>query len=141
MKKSVKRKLAGAMAVATLLSGGVNAFAALPQEEVVMPMYVGITAATCSLTLGSYGKLTCEGATQTSNSYYAGVTVELQRNDGGWTTIKTWSVTDGSYAAVYEDYFVLSGYSYRLKVTHKSYTKNWVEVESVTAYSNTVNYN
>lgn len=101
---------------------------------------VAITTTYNNLTLGSFGKLTCDGTTTTQSGYNAGVTVELQQYNGGWNTIKTWSDTGATYAVVCEPYYVSKGYSYRLKVTHKSYNSNWIQLESFVKYSNTVAY-
>ncbi len=94
-----------------------------------------------NLTINSSGTLTCIGETGVSSGYNAGVTVELQKFDGAWYTIKSWSDSGYKFARVNETYPADSGYSYRLKVTHNAYNSSWSLVESFTKTGSVVNYN
>ncbi len=102
------------------------------------PMYTGISSTTMGFDINSNGSLYCSGSTSAWSGYKAGVVVELQKNDGGWTTIKTWSDYDDTFAAVDNNWFVEDGYSYRLKITHYAYDSNWNQVYSVVKYSRTI---
>jgi len=101
---------------------------------------IAITKTYNNLQLGASGKLTCQGKTQVQSGYYAEVIVELQQYDDEWHTIKTWDSTDSDYTAVKEYYYVPSGYSYRLKLTHRAYNGSWNMVESFVKYSDTIIY-
>lgn len=61
-------------------------------------------------------------------------TCSLQRLDGSWKTIKTWTETDNSASILYDKtYAVYTGYSYRLKITVSVYNNNKL-LESATEY-------
>lgn len=83
--------------------------------------------------------LICHGETATQYGYTAKVKVELQRYNGGWSTIKTWTDTHSNFADVYEEPSPAKGYSYRLKLTHQAY-KGSTLVETINSTSNTVYY-
>lgn len=105
----------------------------------IMPMYIAISYTYSGISLGSGWKVTCNGITEVWDGYRAAVDVELQMKIGSvWTTIKTWSASDWDYASVERDWYVESGYEYRVKTTHYSYDSNWNQLEKVTKYSNTV---
>ena len=121
----------------------VPSFAAVkPGTDVVSPQNIAIAATDNILELGSLGKLTCLGSTEVQDGYNAKVTVELQRHqNGSWTTIKTWSDYGDAFAAIEKDYYVTSGYYYRLKLTHQAYTAGGTLVETIYKYSDVINYN
>ena len=61
-------------------------------------------------------------------------TCSLQKLDGSWKTIKTWTETESGRTILYDKtYGVYSGYSYRLKVTVSAYKGNKL-LESATEY-------
>ena len=123
------------------LGGSCPVSAAGGENIDVMPMYVAISQTYTNLKLGSWGKLTCTGTTEVLDGYIAGVTVELQMKIGTiWTTIQTWSTSDWDYASIDQDWYVESGYNYRVKSTHYSYDSNWNQLEKVIKYSNIVSY-
>ena len=146
MKKLNLFKKVSALCMALMLVAGVTASAAVPGVGVSVNNVGGsnsvqnIAIATMSnnLTKGTSGKLTCEGATTVRSGYYAEVVVELQKYDGGWYTIATWSDTDSDFASVSKTYTATSGYSYRLRLTHTAYDRNWNYIESFVKFSRTV---
>lgn len=148
MKKSnrnyAKRITAFAAAFAMCLSlqlGALPVSAALPSTgDIISPNYIVINATENDFVLKSLGYFECYGATDVPSGYTAYVKVELQQNDGGWSTIKTWSDKDYISAFVDENYAVMSGYSYRLKLTHKAYDSNDNLIETVTKYSEVIYY-
>lgn len=107
-------------------------------NSLVSPMYIAISTTYTSLTVNSNGSFKCAGNTMAHIGYNAGIVAELQKYDGGWTTIKSWSNYDARTAAVSNNWFVESGYSYRLKTTHYAYDSNWNQVDSVVKYSKTI---
>ena len=90
--------------------------------------------------LFSGGRIHSDGTTEVLPSYKAKVTVELQQNDGGWKTIKTWSDTATWCADVCEDWYVVKGYQYRLKLTHQALNSSNTVLETFNNYSSTINY-
>jgi hypothetical protein len=148
MKKSnrnyAKRITAFAAAIAMCLSlqlGALPASAALPSTgDIVSPKNIVINATEYDFVLKSFGVLECYGSTDVPMGYVAYVKVELQQNDGGWDTIKTWSNKGGTNAFIDRDYAVMSGYSYRLKLTYKAYDSNDNLIETITDYSEVIYY-
>ena len=137
-KKGFKKQIAIALAL-TACMGMTSAFAAemataeATGQAIVSPRYTAITNADCEFNLQN-GVAYCKGYTYVQSGYKAGVVVELQKNNGGWKTFKTWTANGGTYATVNETYSVSSGYSYRIKVTHKAYDSTGSLVEVVTTY-------
>lgn len=141
MKKSkFKKVIAVMMAAALCLCATGAACAKVPDSgSEISPQNIAITLTANNLTLGSFGKLTCFSKTTTQPGYVAEVVVELQKDDGGWGTIYTWSKKGGTIASVDEDYYVGKG-TYRLKLTHKAYNSSGTLIESFNKYSKTVVY-
>ena len=141
MKKS-KFKRVIALITAVIMCFGMSTLtfaASLSEGETISPKNIAITATDNSLGWVSTGKLNCYGSTDVQSGYKAGVTVELQRYSSGWSTIKTWSSTGGLTAIVDKDYYVSTGYSYRLKLTHRAYDSSGTTViETIVKYSNVV---
>lgn len=149
MKKSnrnyAKRITAFAAAVAMCLSlqlGTLPVSAALPSTggSIVYPSNIVISITDNELLLRAGGIFECFGATTVPMGYTAYVKVEVQQNDGGWDTIKSWSNKGGTHAFIDQDYAVMSGYSYRLKITHKAYDSNDNLIETITKYSDIIYY-
>ena len=101
---------------------------------------IAITDMESSLSITSSVSAQCIGKTTVSNGYKAKVKVELQRKDGSWSTIKTWTTTGDSLARVSKSYSVSSGYQYRVKATHYALTSSGSIVESYVSYSSTATY-
>jgi len=92
------------------------------------------------LKLNAGGRLHCDGTVEVYSGYTAKVTVEVQRYiSGSWETIKSWSDTGPNYASVCEDWYVSSGYQYRLKLTNQALSGGVVK-ETFIDYSNYVIY-
>ena len=149
MKKKALSKVVAVIAAVSMCFGGISAFAteqkdltSLGQPNLsVSPCFVAIVSYSNNLILNSGGRLTCQGKTSVQYGNIAGVTIELQQYNGGWNTIKTWGESTAiTLVSVSNDWYVSSGYQYRLKLTHKAYDSNWNQLESFTSYSKTVSY-
>jgi len=139
MKKKGFRKALALIVAATLclaLPGiGTYAQAAIPNYEIA-PANIIISVTENCLEWESTNILYCAGGTEVPDGYEAYVKVELQQyTSSGWTTIKTWTDRDDAYAMVDQNYAVMSGYDYRLKLTHKAYDSNGNLIETITKYS------
>lgn len=127
----MKRVFAIFLVVVLLVTLAVPAFAAVPEDNQVYPMYAYITKLHGEFSIdtntgisSSYAYLFCY------NGYIAEVQCELQRYSGGnWSTIKTWTSSGSQYAVVDQDWAVLSGYNYRLCVTYRVKTTGGVPLE------------
>lgn len=134
---------AGALSL-SLAAAPLPAAAAAPLPPsaggIVSPLYAIITRMDQDLTLLSGGIMQCEGYTKVNSAYSAKTIVELQQNNGGWKTIKTWVKTGGTAAEIDETQAVAKGYDYRLLVTHSAYNANGTLAEIKQLPSNTVPY-
>ena len=72
--------------------------------------------------------------------YVAGLTIELQQYNGQWNTIKTWNTSDGTVVSLSKDWYVVSGYQYRLRLEHTAINSNNAVIDSYTSYSKTITY-
>lgn len=142
MKKSNGKKLLALFmaAILCLSMSVITVSAKVPDSgSTTTPKNIAITATDNSLRLGALGKLECYGRTSVQNGYTAETIVELQQSNS-WHTIQTWSRKGGTSSSIDQDYYVVSGYSYRLKITHKAYNSSGTCVETITKYSTAVDY-
>lgn len=146
MKKTKINKTIAAV-TAALLCMGVSVAPTLAKKpdnggesDIISPQNIAVSAIDNRLTVDDYGKSTCYGKTSVQYGYIAGITVELQQYNGGWSTIQTWNNSGGTTSSIREDWYVEKGYSYRLKLTHKAYNSSWTQIESFNKYSNVVYY-
>ena len=140
-KNNLKKVVAVVLSVVSLCSTGMLSYANVKNNSDfdygIAPNYIAISSTYTALYKNSNGSLNCDADTVVWRDN-AGVKAELQRYDGGWKTIKTWSDKGEDFASVDNDWFVASGYDYRLKTTHYAYDSNWNTVETVVKYSKTV---
>lgn len=108
-------------------------------DDSVSIQNIVINNATNSLSR-SGNTMNCYGYTTVPNGYKAGLVIELQKYDGGWTTIKTWSSTGNTRVELSRSQSVSSGYRYRLTTTHKAYNGAGGTAETIVKYSNEVSY-
>lgn len=141
MKNIFKRSLCLLTAILTLCA---SASAVSMQEAVdlsdIIPRYTYIRNATASLTITD-GLANCSASVSASGSSYdVELAVELQQNRSGWDTIKTWSDAGTRHASAGGNWYVASGYDYRVKATATVYNSSGREIESATFYSYTESY-
>ena len=141
MKNILKRSLCLLTAILTLC---VSASAVSPQEAVdlseITPRYAYIRNANASLTITSGLADSSATVSTSSSSYDVELTVELQQNRSGWDTIKTWTDSGARYASAGGNWYVVSGYDYRVKATATVYNSSGREIETATLYSNVESY-
>jgi len=109
-------------------------------QGVITPQFTYISVLTPGLSINSLGIATSAGLASAYNSSHTTIlTVELQKANGGWSTIKSWSAssTGTSLAEIDEDYYVVRG-TYRVCATAKVYTASGTLLESQSLYSDTV---
>ena len=70
------------------------------------------------------------------------LTMELQRSrdDTSWDTVKTWDTSGSGTIYLDKDWYVTSGYSYRVHVTAEVYSSNGTLVETAPTDSLTTSY-
>lgn len=96
-----------------------------------------IISTSTSLDITASGKACCSA----SISCYPGtdsnrISAYLQRNENGnWVTVQNWAKdTSGNYGSLYKEYYVASGYQYRLKVYYYAYEGTDSESATGTSY-------
>lgn len=139
MKKRTLKRLLCLIVLLILLT---NTFVSAAMPSIIAPYYEGLYRLATSLVISDTGLAQCIGKASLKSGYSADMTVTLQQssNQSSWTGIKDWTAS-GSYAvSVNENYFVVSGYYYRLKITIKVYDNNSNLVETVPTYSATKYY-
>lgn len=110
------------------------------EAKQIEPRFIAMIKCYNALNLADFGKMQCYAKTETRVGYIAKVEMELQQLDGDWSTIKTWSGKEEEYICLEKEWYVNSGYSYRLKVTHSAYTEDMELIESSTTYSDVIKY-
>lgn len=86
--------------------------------------YTYISSTVTNLEINAAGKASCSA----NIICYSGtdrnrISAYLQRNvSGSWVTVQHWSKdTTGTYGSLYKEYYVTSGYQYRLRVYYYAY--------------------
>ena len=148
MKKKYLGKVVVSVMVVLICLSGISVSAAEQKNAIdsgkvnapISPYFLAITRCENNLILNSGGRLTCEGKTEVQYGYIAGLTIELQQYDEQWNTIKTWDASDSLFVSLSKDWYVMSGYQYRLKVTHTAMESDSTVIETSISYSETVTY-
>ena len=112
-------------------------------DEGIQLHYSRILGIDVGLDISSSGRADCYGQVALDSiSDTADLTMELQRSNGGnsWRTIKTWSTSGSDTVTLDKDWYVTSGYTYRVHVTVNVYTSSGNLAETESENSLTVNY-
>ena len=113
---------------------------AIVQEEVTT-RYEIISVITASLNISTSGRADCSASVRVPSGYKVELTAELQQKDGSkWETIHDWEASGSNRISVSGPWYVMPGYSYRLKVTATTYDSNDNFVEAPVEYSNVEEY-
>ena len=137
---AVAVSMGGMSALAQTAETADNTIDMQQQQELsnIMPCFTAIADGWNGLLNEGNGRLKCTGGTTVLDGYTAGTIMELQQyQNGGWTTIKTWSGMGNSEMRLGETWYVVSG-SYQVKVTHIAFLGN-SSVETYISYSRIVN--
>ena len=106
--------------------------------------YTYISSITADLDINSSGKTSCYGRVMLYNSSTpANLEVSLEKKTGStWDSIKSWNEPSNNRQifSLDNDWYVVSGYDYRVCVTVTVYNSNGAQVEKASIYSKTVNY-
>lgn len=152
MKKSFIKFLVFAMVACVCVSGisvcaqsntrnGEQTIVEPTPDPELPPEYVEIAGTSVGLKHLGGGSMQCTGSTTVYDGYKASVNVELQKYySGDWHTIASWYDYDDDSAMAGDTYGVSSGYSYRVKATHKSYTSGGTWIETAYTYSHVIWY-
>ena len=110
-------------------------------ESTVMPRYSHIGKIYAGLQIGSLGLSACQANCYIESGDHVVLTVQLrQYNGSSWTTLKTWTATDSSYAAISKNYAVPKGYTYCVRASCAVYDASGTLVDMGICNSNQVVY-
>lgn len=105
------------------------------------PRYEIISIITATLNISDSGRAECYSAVKVPTGYKVELLAELQQNNGGrWETIRDWEASGSNRVSVSGPWYVMPGYSYRLKVTVTAYDSNGNFIEAPVEYSPTRDY-
>ena len=143
MKNTVLKKVMVLMLALTMCLGCTMAFASDEARRTEDPSgpakYSYIVYCANYITVNSAGLVSCDSETDVQPGYTAGIRMDLQKLDGAWYTLKTWSGTQSRNAFVAGNWYVVRG-TYRLKLTHTALNSSGQVLETVTKYSKTITY-
>ena len=111
------------------------------EQDLIEPRYEVISFISATLSISGAGKADCHSSVRVKSGYSVDLKAELQQNKGsGWSTIHDWAASGKNRVEVMGPWYVLSGYSYRLKVTATVYDSNGNFVEAPVEYSKVQEY-
>ena len=109
----------------------------------IQPRQTQVRGFRVNLSISDDGYAKCVGQVELRDSSHgADLTVELQRSTNGqsWHTIKSWSASNTGVVDLDKEWYVSSGYTYRVYATVEVSAPDGTVVETVPAYSPTSEY-
>lgn len=141
MKKSIYRYVTLLIISLCIFSAAVPK--AIAADDTAQPRYELIRYFYAELVISDsgYAKSSC-GVRLRDPSGTVSLTMELQQSGNGttWSTIKSWDASGVGSATLEKGWYVLSGYSYRVKATADVYSASGGWVETEITYSSIVYY-
>lgn len=103
--------------------------------------YTHIANLSSGLSINASGCAACSGAfTLWDSDNTCKFKIDLQMNDSGWGSLKTWFIDAEDFYNVTKYYYVSSGHYYKVIVTAEVYDANGKLVETQSVTSSTVYY-
>lgn len=142
MNKKFTLRLISSLLLICMCVVPLSAFAALPDETPISPLYTGVATVTRSIDVSSGGCATCYGRIVVRSGYTADMELELQlsSDDESWSTIKSWTNSGSGTLTLDKIYFVSSGYYYRVICTADIYDSDDNFVEAIAEASGSQYY-
>lgn len=108
----------------------------------IQPRYTQVRSFRVNLSISDSGCALCVGQVELrDSSYEIDLAVELQRNNGwSWSTIKSWSASGTGVVSLDKEWYVSSGYTYRVYASAEVTAPDGTVVETVPTYSLTSEY-
>lgn len=109
-----------ALLLGTILPYPSYASTASSSNHSITPFYDYISVVGAILNIGNNGKSISGGFVYYTGNYNSTLKIELQRRDGNrWKTVKSWeeSFTGKGHHSLEKEYYVTSGYTYRVLAT------------------------
>lgn len=108
--------------------------------EVVSPRYKEVETIYMRLTISDSGRAECYTQVQIDTGYTVELEVKLQKLDGKWTDVRTWTTTGQERITIEEPWYVVRGYDYRLRITATVHDQYGNFIEAPFEYSNIVEF-
>ena len=108
--------------------------------EVVSPRYKEVETIYMRLTISDSGRAECYTNVQIGEGYTVELEVKLQKLDGKWTDVRTWTTTGEEFITIDEPWYVVRGYDYRLRITATVHDQYGNFIEAPFEYSNIVEF-
>ncbi len=110
-------------------------------NEIIEPRYEVLNNVTISFIISNSGRSDFSATVLVPSGYRVDLTAELQQKSGSsWNTIHDWEASGKNYITVSGPWYVLPGYSYRIKVTATVYDSSGNFVEAPVEYSKVQEY-
>ncbi len=131
----MKRVLSAILTLFVIVALATPAFAAIPDESVVSPLYTYIRQTATDLQIDENTGISVSTASCYSvKGYTVEIVCRLQQYTGStWSTLKTWTASGSRYASINENWAVLSGYTYRVFVSYRILNSAGSIVESTSS--------
>lgn len=120
-----------------IISSGISTFAAIKEPDSINWTYINSCGYYFQVeeTTDSYDVFGCDGSTTCAPKYQAYVKVQVQYlTSNGWQDYLYMEDTDYCSASVSRNIAVMSGYTYRLYITHKILNSNGAVLETYGPY-------
>jgi hypothetical protein len=93
----------------------------------IMMTYISSTY--CNLDISSSGLAECSASVNAySGTDSVSISMYLQKYNSGWSTVQQWSTSaNGNYVSILKNYYVMSGYTYRVLVYYYAHENGQVE--------------
>lgn len=138
--RTKKKQLLSLVVLLLCLSMVVPTAAASESEVDISPQYLVVMTFGTSFDIDSNGRSTCTGKGTVETNYTIDITMELQQKKGGsWETIKTWT-DSGRRVSMAKNWYVDSGYDYRIKLSGTATNSSGEVIESPVTYSGVQHY-
>lgn len=133
-----------ALCLALILSVNVCAFATDTDldnsAEMIDPRYKVISFIYINFTISDSGRSNSCVDVQIGEGYTVELEVKLQKLDGKWTDVRTWTTTGEEFITIDEPWYVVRGYDYRLRITATVHDQYGNFIEAPFEYSNIVEF-
>ena len=139
MKKKIAKLGVILLAVIMLLS---TTPVSAANPEISPLRYDNVSRMLVSLVISDKGLASCDGQINLRGGASVDMSLTLQKskNQANWSDEKTWTASGSYVVTIDKDYFVVSGYYYRVKLSGTVYDSSGAYVESPLAYSSVKYY-
>ena len=137
MKKKIAKLGVILLAVIMLLS---TTPVSAANPEISPLRYDNVSRMLVSLVISDKGLASCDGQINLRGGARVDMSLQKSKDQTSWTDEKTWTASGSYVVTIDKDYFVVSGYYYRVKLSGTVYDSSGAYVESPLTYSSVKYY-